>query len=69
MTEMVDILSWDKSIDEDVKTSDDKKVGKVRAVTTDYIQIQKGTARQKVLFCTKTLHPGIRWRRHLVSIN
>ena len=40
---MVDVLSWDKSIDEDVKTSDDKKVGKVRAVTTDYIQIQKGT--------------------------
>ena len=32
---MVDILSWDKSIDEDVKTSDDKKVGKIRAVTTD----------------------------------
>ncbi len=56
---MVDILSWDKSIDEDVKTSDDKKVGKIRAVTTDYIQIQKGTLRQKVLFCTKTLHPRI----------
>ena len=44
---MADILSWDKSIDEDVKTSDDKKVGKIRAVTTDYIQIQKGTLRQK----------------------
>ena len=44
---MADILSWDKSIDEDVKTSDDKKVGKVRAVTTDFIQIQKGTVRQK----------------------
>ena len=44
---MVDILSWDKSIDEDVKTSDDKKVGKIRAVTTDYIQIQKGTCQTK----------------------
>ena len=47
MTDMVDILSWDKSIDEDVKTSDDKKVGKIRAVTTDYIQIQKGTLDKK----------------------
>ncbi len=25
---MADLLSWDKSIDKDVKTSDDKKVGK-----------------------------------------
>ena len=56
---MVDVLSWDKSIDENVKTSDDKKVGKVRAVTTDFIQIQKGNSRQKVLFCAKTLHSGI----------
>ena len=66
---MVDILSWDKSIDKDVKTSDDKKVGKVSAVTTEFIQIQKGNFRQKVLFCTKTLHPGIRWRSHLVGTN
>ena len=47
---MVDILSWDKSIDKDVKTSDDKKVGKVRAVTTDYIQIQKGILDKKYYF-------------------
>ena len=66
---MVDILSWDKSIDEDVKTSDDKKVGKVRAVTTDFIQIEKGTLDKKSLFCAKTLHSGVRWRRHLVGIN
>jgi hypothetical protein len=50
---MVDILSWDKSIDKDVKTSDDKKVGKVRAVTTDYIQIQKGTLDKKYYFVPK----------------
>jgi hypothetical protein len=53
MIEMVDILSWDKSIDEDVKTSDDKKVGKVRAVTTDFIQIQKGTLDKKYYFVPK----------------
>ena len=56
---MVDILSWDKSIDEDVKTSDDKKVGKVRAVTTDLYTNSKRYSRQKVLFCAKTLHSGI----------
>ena len=55
---MVDILSWDKSIDKDVKTSDDKKVGKIRAVTTEYTN-SKRYYRQKVLFCAKTLHPGI----------
>ena len=66
---MVDILSWDKSIDKDVKTSDDKKVGKVRAVTTELYTNSKRYFRQKVLFCTKTLHPGIRWRSHLVGIN
>jgi hypothetical protein len=50
---MADILSWDKSIDKDVKTSDDKKVGKVRAVTTDYVQIQKGTLDKKYYFVPK----------------
>ena len=50
---MVDILSWDKSIDKDVKTSDDKKVGKVSAVTTEFIQIQKGTLDKKYYFVPK----------------
>ena len=53
MTDMVELLSWDKSIDEDVKTSDDKKVGKIRAVTTDFIQIQKGTLDKKYYFVPK----------------
>ena len=53
MTYMADILTWDKSIDEDVKTSDDKKVGKIRAVTTDFIQIQKGTLDKKYYFVPK----------------
>ena len=57
---MVDILSWDKSIDEDVKTSDDKKVGKVRAVTTNnFIQIEKGTLTEKRdELCAEILHSG-----------
>ena len=55
---MVDILSWDKSIDKDVKTSDDKKVGKVRTVTTDYIQIQKGILDKKYYFVPKHYMQG-----------
>lgn len=50
---MTDLLSWDKSIDKDVKTSEDKKVGKVRAITTDYIQIQKGALDKKYYFVPK----------------
>jgi hypothetical protein len=50
---MADILSWDKSIDKDVKTIDDKKVGKIRAITKDFIQIQKGTVDKKYYFVPK----------------
>ena len=51
---MVDVLSWDKSIDKDVKTSDDKKVGKIRAITSDFIQIEKGKLDKKYYFVPKT---------------
>jgi len=50
---MADLLSWDRSIDKDVKTSEDKKVGKVRAITADYIQIQKGALDKKYYFVPK----------------
>ena len=50
---MADILSWDKAIDKDVKTIDKKKVGKIRAVTTDYIQIRKGKVDKKYYFVPK----------------
>ena len=51
--QMSDILSWDKSIDKDVKTMDDKKVGKIRAITNDFIQIQKGSVDKKYYFVPK----------------
>jgi hypothetical protein len=51
--QMADVLSWDKSIDKDVKTIDDKKVGKIRAITNDFIQIQKGTVDKKYYFVPK----------------
>jgi hypothetical protein len=50
---LADILSWDKAIDRDVKTIDGKKVGKIRAVTTDYIQIRKGKVDKKYYFVPK----------------
>lgn len=50
---MTDILSWDKSVDKDVKSSDRHKVGKIRAVTNEFIQIQKGSLDKKYYFVPK----------------
>ena len=50
---MADVLSWDKSIDKDVKSSDRHKIGKIRAVTNDFIQIQKGSLDKKYYFVPK----------------
>jgi hypothetical protein len=50
---MTDVLSWDKSIDKDVKTADQHKIGKIRAVTKDFIQIQKGSVDKKYYFIPK----------------
>jgi hypothetical protein len=50
---MTDILSWDKSVDKDVKSSDRHKVGKIREVTNEFIQIQKGSLDKKYYFVPK----------------
>jgi len=50
---LAEILSWDKSIDKDVKTADGKKAGKIRAVTKDFIQIRKGSIDKKYFFVPK----------------
>jgi len=50
---MTDILSWDKSVDKDVKSSDRHKVGKIIAVTNEFIQIQKGSLDKKYYFVPK----------------
>src|SRR5574341_1803439 len=55
---MADILTWDKSIDLDVKTTDHKKVGKIRAVTNDFIQIRKGSLDRKYYFVPKYYFHG-----------
>jgi hypothetical protein len=50
---MSDILSWDGSIDKDVRTIDEKKIGKIKAVTKDFLQIRKGTLDKQYYFVPK----------------
>ena len=50
---MSDILSWDGSIDKDVRTIDEKKIGKIKAVTKDFLQIRKGTLDKQFYFVPK----------------
>lgn len=65
---MTDVLSWDKSIDLDVKTTDHKKVGKIRAVTNDFIQIQKGSLDKKYYFVPKYYIQGYDGDNILLSV-
>ena len=55
---MVDILSWDKSIDKEVKSEDDKNLGKIKAVSNDFIKIQKGSLDKKYYFVPKYYMQG-----------
>lgn len=50
---MIDILSWNNSIDKDVKTIDDEKVGKITAVTRDFVQIRRGSLDKQYYFVPK----------------
>jgi hypothetical protein len=50
---MTEVLSWDKTIDKDVKSRDDKKMGKIKAITTEFIQIEKGKLDKKYYFVPK----------------
>lgn len=50
---MGEVLSWDKTIDKDVKSRDDKKIGQIKAVTSDFIQIEKGKLGKKYYFVPK----------------
>ncbi len=66
---MVDVLSWDKSIDKNVKSSDDKKVGKVRAITRDFIQVEKGKLDKKYYFVPKHYIQGYDGEHIWLAIN
>jgi hypothetical protein len=66
---LVDVLSWDKSIDKEVKTTDKKKVGKIRAITSDFIQIEKGTLDKKYYFVPKHYIQGYDGEHIWLAIN
>jgi hypothetical protein len=66
---LVDVLSWDKSIDKDVKTTDDKKIGKIRAITSDFIQIEKGKLDKKYYFVPKHYIQGYDGEHIWLAIN
>ena len=48
-----DIISWDKAMGKEVKSSDKKGVGKIESVTTEYIQTKEGLVSKKYYFIPK----------------
>ena len=54
-----DIISWDKAMGKEVKSSDKKDVGKIESVT-DRVYSNKGRSRiQEVLFHSKAIRSTI----------
>jgi hypothetical protein len=47
------ILSWNEAKDKKVKSSDDKDLGKIQNVTSDYIEIKEGLISKKTYFIPK----------------
>ena len=50
---MSDVISWDKAIDKKVKSTDDKDLGKVEAITNDYIQVKEGLISKNYYYIPK----------------
>ena len=48
-----DVISWDKAIGKEVKSSDKKDVGKIQSVTTEYIKTKEGFVSKKYYFIPK----------------
>jgi hypothetical protein len=48
-----DVISWDKAIGKEVKSSDKKDVGKIQSVTTEYITTKGGLVSKKYYFIPK----------------
>ena len=46
-------MTWEETIDEKVKSSDDKDIGKVQKVTKDYVQVNEGLVSKKSYFIPK----------------
>lgn len=65
---MTDIISWDKAIGTKVKSSDDKDLGKVESMTSDYIQTKEGTISKNYYFIPKYYLSGYDGDRLWVSL-
>src|SRR5215467_2732266 len=50
---MSEIISWDKAIDKKVKSKDDRDLGKIQAITNDYIQTKDGTINKNYYYIPK----------------
>jgi hypothetical protein len=46
-------MSWEKVIGKEVKSSDDKDLGEVESIATDWIEVKKGTLDKKHYFIPK----------------
>src|SRR6476646_669239 len=66
---MSDIISWDKAIDMKVKSSDNKDLGKIQAITKDYIQTKEGMVSKNYYFIPKYLIQGYDGDKLWVSVS
>ena len=65
---MSEILTWDKSIDKKVKTADKKSLGRIKAITNDFIQVEKGSLGKKYYFIPKYYIEGYDGKHVWVSM-
>src|ERR687892_1047672 len=63
-----EIVSWDRIIDKDVKSVDRKDLGKVQAVTQNYIQTKEGLVAKKYYFIPKYYVSGFDGNNVWVSL-
>ena len=47
-------MSWDKVIGEEVKSADDKDLGKVESIAADYVEVKEGTVNKKHYYIPKS---------------
>ena len=52
------ILSWDEAGDKEVKSSDDKELGKIKSAEREYIEIKEGLVGKKTYFVPKYFVQG-----------
>jgi hypothetical protein len=44
------ILSWDEAVDKEIKSSDDKEIGKIKSASKEYIEVKEGLIEKKTYF-------------------